>query len=291
MDEATAEERAARAERTIAFQAAEIVDLRRQLANDRVASDVRAALGLAATVETLARPQGQDRLLELIVATAMRVIRARAGALFLLDEAAGELVFAVALGGQADTVKALRVPLGHGIAGLVAATGQPLAISDASRDPRQAADIAEHVGYYPDSLLCVPLIHDDRICGVLELLDKEVGGSFSLDDMATLGLFANQAAIALDQASGRNQTAELLVELLRSSGTVGGGQGEELLDRLGRYAARLAADDPVWRRALDLAGRVWRIASRDATAAHECRVILDAVANLAGGSAREAGAR
>jgi GAF domain-containing protein len=285
MEGMTAEERAAQAERIVARQAAEIAELRRRLADDRLAAEVRAALGLAATTQAIGRPAGQGRLLELIVATAMRVLGARAGALFLLDEAAGELLFAVALGGQAGAVKALRVPLGHGIAGLVAATGQPLAVADAGRDPRQAADIAERVGYRPDSILCVPLIHEDRVCGVLELLDKETGGSFSLEDMATLGLFANQAAIAIAQAGGRDRTAALLVELLRSSGAFDGGYGENLLDRVGALAARLDAGDAAWRQSVELAGRVWAVASRGEGAARACRAVLDAFVAYAGESA------
>jgi GAF domain-containing protein len=156
-------------------------------------------------------------------------------------------------------------------------------VADASRDPRQAADIAASVGYRPESILCVPLVHDDRVSGVLELLDKEAGGTFSLEDMATLGLFANQAAIAIVQSGGREKAAALLVELLRSLGAFGGAYGEDLLARLGRFAARLDAEDASWRQALDLAGRVWTIASRGEGAAQGCHAILDAVATLAGG--------
>jgi GAF domain-containing protein len=294
MEGMMAEERAAQAERTIARQAAEIAELRHLIADSRLAAELRATLGVAATLHTIDRPSGQDRLLELIVATAMRVMGARAGALFLLDEAAGELLFAVALGGQAREVKALRVPLGHGIAGLVAATGQPLAVSDAGSDPRQAADIAERVGYRPDSILCVPLVHDDRVIGVIELLDKEVGGAFTLADMATLGLFANQAAITIAQASGRDSTAALLVDLLRSSGAFAGGYGDDLLDRVGVLATRLGAEDTTWRQSVELAGRIWAIASRDDASFRTCRMVLDAFVSYAAGrttDAREAVSR
>src|SRR5207245_1557500 len=117
-----------------------------------------------------------------------------------INEETHELIFEVALGQKAQEVKKFAIPLGHGIAGLVAVSGQPMAISDAQRDPRQASDIARSVGYVPQSILCVPLFYNDQIIGVLELLDKADASSFTAADMETLGLFANQAAVAIEQS-------------------------------------------------------------------------------------------
>src|SRR4051794_40981135 len=135
----------ARARETIARQQGEIERLKRRLADERFTEDLQEALTLAATAGTIASPMTHSRLLEMIVETAAHVIYARAAALFLIDEEAQELIFEVALGSKAEEVKKFRVPLGHGIAGLVAVSGQPMAVSDADRDPRQAADIARDV--------------------------------------------------------------------------------------------------------------------------------------------------
>jgi signal transduction protein with GAF and PtsI domain len=112
---------------------------------------------LAAAASTIAALVTHSRLLEMIVETAAHAISARAAALFFIDEEAQELVFEVALGSKAEEAKKFRVPLGHGIAGLVAVSGQPMAVSDAESNPHQAADIARSVGYTPQSILCVPL--------------------------------------------------------------------------------------------------------------------------------------
>ena len=176
----------------------EISGLRRRLADERSAEELRDALTLAAAAGAIASPVEHSRLLEMIVETAARVIPSRAASLFLIDEETEELVFEVALGSKADEVRKFRVPLGHGIAGLVAVSGQPMAVSDAAKDPRQAADIAESVGYAPESILCVPLFYEEEITGVLELLDREGAPSYGPADMATLGLFANQAAVAIE---------------------------------------------------------------------------------------------
>src|SRR5205823_552051 len=129
-----------------------------------------------------------------------------------------ELVFEIALGQKADEVKKFRVPLGHGIAGHVAATGQPTATSGGG-DPRQAREIGESVGYVPRSILCVPLFYADRVIGVLELLDKVDEATFTMMDMQVLGLFANLAAVALEQSRTRDNLFALIAEVVSESTT------------------------------------------------------------------------
>src|SRR3954468_9313166 len=86
------------------------------------------AIATAVIAEEIAAPASHQRLLEMLVETAASVISARAAALFLIDERAGDLVFQVGRGGKADEVKKIRVLLGHGIAGGVALSGMPLAV-------------------------------------------------------------------------------------------------------------------------------------------------------------------
>src|SRR5437773_2015390 len=171
-------------------------------AHARFAEELRQVLVQAAVAGTIAAPVSHSRLLEMIVETAARVITSKAAALFLLDQQTQELVFEVALGQKAEEVRKFRIPVGHGIAGLVAASGQPTATSGAG-DPRQARDIAQSVGYVPNTILCVPLFYAERVIGVLELLDKADDVSYSMADMQVLALFANLAAVAIDQSPTR----------------------------------------------------------------------------------------
>ncbi len=170
----------------------------------------RDTLHLAATAGIIGSPVSHARLLEMIVETGAHVIGARAGALFLLDEENDDLTFEVAIGSRAAEVKRFRVPLGHGIAGIVAASGQAMAIRDAAGDPRLASDIADSVGYVPETVLCVPLFYGDNVIGALELLDKE--GGFSAGDLEALGLFANQAAVALQLSRTYENVAGLMAD-------------------------------------------------------------------------------
>lgn len=268
------------ARETIERQAAEIADLRAQIEGAALARELHAALSVASTAETVAAPAefSHTRLLELIVETAAAVIGARSASLFLIDEVAEDLVFAVALGPEATTVKDLRVPLGHGIAGLVAVSGQPIAISDADADPRQAADVARQVGYKPKAILCVPLLYQDRIIGVLELLDRLDGASFSARDMSTLGLFANQAAIAIIQSRTRASGVALLRDLIGSFDPDHPATAP-LYDRVEQLVASAGpGDGGGYQEALTLAALVQEIVWHGDRESRACRAILEGFA-------------
>ena len=208
----------AEAHREITRQQEEINDLRARLSDEEFGSELHRIFSQAKILSTIGPPLTYEQLLRLIVETAARVINASAGSFLLLDEDKQDLVVEHPLGPRAQEVDKLRVPLGHGIAGLVAASGQPMSISDARNDPRQAADIAERVGYWPNMILCVPLMYQDRIIGVLELLDKQTGEPFSQGDLQTLSLFANLASVAVDLWRNHLSLTTLISSMMQSLG-------------------------------------------------------------------------
>lgn len=161
-------------------------------------------------------PSSNDELLETIVEAAARIFGAAAASLALVDEGAGQLVFRVAYGAGSETVVGMRIGLDQGVAGYVANTGQPIAISNVQNDPRFARDTAEKTGYVPRSILAMPLTVDDRVIGVMEVLDKLSAPSFGMQDMELLGMFARQAAIAIHQSQHLDALNEALVENLRA---------------------------------------------------------------------------
>ena len=135
-------------------------------------------------------------LLRSVVEVARAIFAAKASSILLLDEEADELVFEAVVGEGEENLLGTRFPAGTGVAGWVLATRTPLVIEDVERDPRFAKDVAEGTGYVPQGLMAVPLLHDERALGVLEVLDRQ--SRFTLAEMELLGLFASQAAIALD---------------------------------------------------------------------------------------------
>ena len=265
------------ARQVIARQAEEIERLRRRLGDDRFAEELRDALSLAATAGTIAAPVVHSRLLEMIVETAADVIDANAASLFLIDYDTQELVFEVTLGEKAEEVRKFRVPLGHGVAGLVALSGQPMAVSDTATDNRDAAEIAEAVGYIPKNILCVPLFYDDQVIGVIELLDKQGAPSFNTTDMESLGRFANQAAVAIEQSRNQQNLAALIGEVLASFGGIPELERQGLRQQAQAFATGLEAN-PAHRRALALARLVQEIARSGESESNACQGILESFA-------------
>jgi GAF domain-containing protein len=270
----------AEAQRIVAQQADEIQRLRAQLSDDRFARELREVFSLAATAGTIAAPVAHSRLLELIVQTAAHVISARAASLFLLDEAADELVLEVATGPKAAEARRLRLPIGHGIAGLVAASAQPMAISDAQRHPQHAADIAARVGYLPTSILCVPLTYEDQTIGVLELLDKVGAASFGLADIEALGLFAEQAAVAIEQSRTLRGLAALIGEMLHLLGDTSDPRIHQLQEEARAFARRIE-DEPAYQQALELARLIQQLGRHGEADLKACQTIVRAFVDYA----------
>ena len=260
------------AARRIAELEEEVDRLRVRVADDRLESGLRDALRLAATAGRLASPVTHSQLLRMIVETAAHVIAARGGALLLVDEEREELTFEVAIGSEAEELAGLRLPLGHGIAGLVAVSGQPMAVSEADSDPRVASDVARTIGYVPETLLCVPMTYDDRVIGVLELVDKEDGTSFSGADMSSLVLFANQAAVAIRQSRMHHDLATMVGGLLASLGD--GADDRGALQSQARVIAEHVEEDEAYRRVLSLVDLVQEIAGHGEDELRTCQEIL-----------------
>jgi GAF domain-containing protein len=139
-----------------------------------------------------------QELLGAIVHVARSIFGAKASSILLLDEEAGELVFEAVVGEGEESLLGTRFPADHGIAGWVLATRTPLVIEDVEQDPRHARDVAEGTGYVPKGIMAAPLLTEDAALGVLSVLDRPERSLFSLQEMELLGLFANQAAIAVD---------------------------------------------------------------------------------------------
>jgi Nif-specific regulatory protein len=144
--------------------------------------------------------QDPDRLLELIVATATRMLGARASSLLLVDPHSQTLFFKVATGEKGTDVKRFQVEMGEGIAGHVASTGEPLLIPEVSRDPRWQPRISASIGFDTRSIACAPLKAEGAILGVLEIIDKADGGVLGSEDLPLLGVFAEVAAAAIANA-------------------------------------------------------------------------------------------
>jgi GAF domain-containing protein len=261
----------------IARQQEEIEQLHQRLGDERFAKELREAFALASSVGAIGSPLSHQQLLRLIVETAADVITAQAGSLFLIDRDTEELVFEVATGPKADEVMSFRVPLGQGIAGFVAVTGHPMAIADVQQDPRHASDIAESIGYKPNSILCVPLMKDDQVIGVLELLDKEDGKSFNARDLEVLSLFAQQAAVAIEQSRTARNLVALIGEVLGVLGVLPPEERPGLAQRAHEFASHIE-EDSAYQQTVELARLVQEIAAYGPNERVACQSLLEGFA-------------
>ncbi len=141
-----------------------------------------------------------DQVLELIIETATKMTNAKASSLLLVDQKTQRLYFRVATGDKKDDVKKFELPLGQGIAGHVAATGEPLLIPDVRRDPRWYKEISESIGFETRSIVCVPMKIGDEIIGVVEIIDKTDGTPIQKTDIKLLTVFADLAAMTIGSA-------------------------------------------------------------------------------------------
>jgi signal transduction protein with GAF and PtsI domain len=100
---------------------------------------------------------------------------AAACSISLVDAEGAELEFVAADGAGAAEIVGQTVPVGRGIAGWAAMSGQPIAVSDVQADPRFARDVAESTAYIPRAILAAPLMGGDGdVLGVLSVLDPAV---------------------------------------------------------------------------------------------------------------------
>ncbi len=138
-----------------------------------------------------------DVLLDTIVRTAAETVGTEAGSILLYDQDQ-KLRFRTAFGNKAKEVQPLVVEPGEGIAGWAASSGKPAVVNDVRADRRFDASFDDATGFQTRSVLCVPLQFEDRILGVLELINKSGGAPFDEQDLNILFHLADQAAISIE---------------------------------------------------------------------------------------------
>ncbi len=141
-----------------------------------------------------------DKLLDNMLQISTDMLQAEAGSILLLDEDKDELIFAAATGTKKDKLKDIRVPVGEGIAGWVARENKSVLVADAQNDPRFFKKVDQKTSFKTTSIIAVPLLTKDKLIGVVEVLNKKDNQFFNEEDKSLLEAFANQAAVAIENA-------------------------------------------------------------------------------------------
>jgi putative nucleotidyltransferase with HDIG domain len=149
----------------------------------------------------LTRTTDLDVLLNKIIEYAAKIVKAEAASILLLDKEKNELYFKASLGKKSKEIKKYKVKVGEGIAGWVAEKGKPLIVDDVTKDTRWKKSIDNSTKFKTKSLICVPLILEKDIMGVMEAINKKDKECFDKNDEEILISFANQVVIALGNAN------------------------------------------------------------------------------------------
>jgi signal transduction histidine kinase len=226
-----------------------ITELRAHLERERrkleLVQDI--ALAVGSTVDV-------DELLRRIAENVTELMDAERSTIYAVDREANELWSRVA---QSDEEPVeIRLAIGTGIAGWVAARGDVLNVPDAYSDPRFDPTWDQATGYRTRSLLCAPMVtKSGHVIGVVQVLNKKSGAPFTDADETYLQGIAGQAGLSLQNArlvrslhknieelratkeelENRNAELDLLLELAQVTGTAP--NLEELLDRMVRRSA------------------------------------------------------
>ena len=206
--------------------------LERSLAEGVVLSQVAAAISSVMEFQPL---------IEMIMEKSKEVMNAEASSLMMLDVETNELTFNVATGEKGAALREIRLPVGKGIAGWVAEHKEPLLVPDAYADPRFNREADKMSGFQTRSILCVPLMIQERILGVVQVLNPRGRESFAEGDRRVFTSFADQAAIAVENTrlyEEIKQRAEELREAL---------ERERWLtiqrDKLGKYVPKTVVEE------------------------------------------------
>ncbi len=138
------------------------------------------------------------RLVEQVTQMSQRALNAAASSVLLFDGDGRELLFEVARGRAGKALKQVRLNAQTGIAGWVARHGKPLLVNDVTLDQRFNASVDEATGFATRSVICVPLMVERRVIGVIEVLNKLDENGFSEQDLEALVAVASTAAMAIE---------------------------------------------------------------------------------------------
>ncbi|MCJ7605688.1 MAG: HD domain-containing protein [Dehalococcoidales bacterium] len=156
----------------------------------------------------------EDQLISHIMQMTHSALNASASSMLLLDDRHQKLYFKYANGPVGPELKRLHISRQSGIAGWIVRNGKPLLVNDPEKNKNFYKQIDTVTGFKTRNIIGVPIIIENKVIGVIEVLNKADGTDFTRKDMNTMLGVASTTAIAME-------TTRMNVELLNSyKGTV-----------------------------------------------------------------------
>ncbi|MBI2412055.1 MAG: diguanylate cyclase [Deltaproteobacteria bacterium] len=177
-----------------------------QAENERPVLAANGFQALEEVYKSLAPVLDREELYETILSKSSELVRAERGSLMILDNKSRVLSVKASKGIDRRIVDNLRVRLGEGISGAIAAKGLPVVVRNIESE---VPSWKNRPVYKTKSFISIPLKIDTRVIGVINVSDKISGEVFSDDDLQLLLSFANYASIALERGAYYTMSEEL----------------------------------------------------------------------------------
>ena len=157
-----------------------------------------------------------DLVLRQILQKAFEFVPSESGSILLDDpfrkvasRRDNELVFIATFGDSSSNLVGQRLSARHGIVGRVYQSGTPYLSADAQSDQYFYGNIDEQIGFTTHSIVAVPIYIGKHVCGVLELINRLEGKTFTRRDMTLLEIFAGYTSFTLQNALDAKRAHEL----------------------------------------------------------------------------------
>lgn len=153
-----------------------------------------------------------ESILRKIIHTAKSLTNAEAASILLYNDVHQQLHFAAMTNASKEALLHKMVVPKESLAGWVAINREPVIVQDVRQDNRWFTDVAEKIDFFTRSIIAVPMITQDKLIGVLEVLNK-FEGTFDIQDQEYLSILASQAAVAINNTR-LFQQSDLISELV-----------------------------------------------------------------------------
>jgi signal transduction histidine kinase len=163
-------------------------------------------------------------LLDTVVRRAMDLLRGFSGGMYMYDADKGDLELIAGVWPGRDLTGGVRLAMGEGVCGRVAETGKPLVITDYANWEGKPPQFDVGPTF---NVLGVPVKRGERLLGALYVNDEHVDRKFDEADIWLATMFANQAAVAIENARLLNALQQHQDELQRLSVQLMHAQEEE----------------------------------------------------------------
>ena len=142
----------------------------------------------------------KKELLNRLTDLAAESMNCEAASIMLVNERANVLEFVVATGVKKTRLETMTVPMGEGIAGWVAVHGEPQIVNDTMSDGRFTGKVDEESGFMTRQILAIPLRIENRIIGILEVINARDHRILADDDLRVLTEIGERAATVIEAA-------------------------------------------------------------------------------------------